>query len=896
MDSLEKSEAVKKPKLKNSDEKEVPVKSYLEQLLTFVDFKESVCLVMNKISEIKKEVQADFEIGYSFHECKLLLLQQDSLELQCADIYSQYSILKQEATGSLQERNFLMKQFKEYCKILEDGSRSLATALGRRRDLITASAQFHRFLFEFRKEIQEIKDFAIRFDSCNDLQNEMEAAIQKIQDFIHHLCNISRCVFSQGLQLIDVLIKLRLSDQLKEKHRYHVGGWLAFVEVEREFRLGELNRLSIKLHFMWQLQRCHCGVRQAIEWLKDLTSSMLLRGEEIGESAEEADDLFLQHIQFQQAGKRSYEIGVQLTEIAENLRTKAGIPKEWPQNDTSLHVELEESSTEFWRVFRCICQRLDMCQNFYRNTQKLLRKLEDLVKSIRSRLKIFGEIRRKFVIQRYKKSWIKIFSAIQKCQENGRILLETLKEPLTSKHRTVRPLSSIFQMPRGITVARKCSSNKGVFLASLKYRFLRGKQEGGRDRGVNLLSNSAAIQLDRTMSQTDKTVQQVQNNYFNEEAPSATESASEYVSARSPETWRSTSISGVEDWCSIGSGTTLDDFKSLDDDLAEEYMSDDNIEELPLTDQPGVAETAAASSTRRGSAKEYSAVTGVKDSKGKKFTSHIQPGKEKLPSMQATTSGDVPTSSKDPKVSSVKETAVAVSPKSSVCFEPAKYSTVITKTESEDIKTEIKREYEIKTNIKGGDSSETFTSHKLEGTQTSKPDSKTEKIHKITFVEEPQRTYPKILPIDDFPKGTALGSSSKSELLSELEDLKSKCFKESADPSTSGIKTESKSENVSYGYSSFAGGRPTVDESGKTKTDVSKVLYSKEVTESHSFTSISFQQQSFGASRSEKWQSVTPQTKQATPMKSIEAPGVEVISEKFKKLEEEINKFNALSV
>ncbi|GFU43505.1 uncharacterized protein TNCV_406001 [Trichonephila clavipes] len=115
--------------------------------------------------------------------------------------------------------------------------------------------------------------------------------------------NISRVVLSQGLQLIEILAKLRLSEKFREKHRQHIGGWVTFVEVEREFRLTELNRLAIRLHFMWQLQRCNQDIKQAIQWLKDLTNTMLSRSSEIGESAEEADGLFLQHIQFQEAGK-----------------------------------------------------------------------------------------------------------------------------------------------------------------------------------------------------------------------------------------------------------------------------------------------------------------------------------------------------------------------------------------------------------------------------------------------------------------------------------------------------------------------------------------------------------------------------------------------------------------
>ncbi|GFR07653.1 uncharacterized protein TNCT_665371, partial [Trichonephila clavata] len=420
---------------------------------------------------------------------------------------------------------------------------------------------------------------------------------------------------------------------------------------------------------------------------------------------------------------------------------------------------------------------------------------------------------------------------------------------------------------------------------------------------VNLLSSSAVLQISRTMSHTDKTVQQVQSTYFSEEPPSATESASEYVSARSPETWRSTSISGVEDWCSIGSeGTTLDDFKSLDDDLAEEYCSDDNIEELPLNGHSTTVDATTASSRRGSGTKEYAAISGIQDTKGKKFTSHIQPiaGSDPKvnPKVQGAASGasasgtfqSAPTKNKNLQDPAGKEMVVAVSPKSSACFEPAKYSSVITKTETEDVKTEVKKSYEIKTQIKAGGVSETFTSHKTETSQSTQPDSKTEKVHKITVVDEPQGAYQKVPVKDDFPRDSALGSTSKTELLSEIEGLKSKYLKEPFEPASAGSKTESKSENVSYGFSSFPHGHVTVDESGKTKTEVSKVLYSKEVTESHSFTSVSFQQQSFGVTRSEKWQSVTPQVKETAPIKSIEAPGMEVITEKFKKLEEEIIK------
>ncbi|KAF8795364.1 hypothetical protein HNY73_003218 [Argiope bruennichi] len=343
------------PKVKSGDTKEAPIKSYLEQLLTFVAFKESVCLIINKIAQMKKEIQVDFEIGYSLQECEELMHQQNNLEFQCAasiiffhaifrwkrtnekwfvmfieetrylrllslmDIYGKYSSLKNEASVALKEKNFLSKQISEYSKILDDSSQSLATAIGRRRDLLSASTEFHRLLFEFRGKAQEIRDFVSHFDNNHGFQREMKFYIQKIQVFIDEICYISVTVLSQGLHLLQVLTKLNLSGTTREKHRHHVGGWLAFVEVEREFRLMELNRLSIKIHLMWQLQRCNLGIRQAIQWLKDLIQSMLVRSEEIGETAEEADNLFLLHIRFQEAGKKSYQIGVQLTEIEDGL-------------------------------------------------------------------------------------------------------------------------------------------------------------------------------------------------------------------------------------------------------------------------------------------------------------------------------------------------------------------------------------------------------------------------------------------------------------------------------------------------------------------------------------------------------------------------------------------------
>ncbi|GFS64427.1 uncharacterized protein TNIN_358591, partial [Trichonephila inaurata madagascariensis] len=107
-----------------------------------------------------------------------------------------------------------------------------------------------------------MKDYAVSFDDCDCFEIKMESSVKKIHDFIDQLCNISRVVLSQGLQLIEILAKLRLSEKFMEKHRQHIGGWVTFVEVEREFRLTELNKLAIRLHFMWQLQRCNHDIKQ----------------------------------------------------------------------------------------------------------------------------------------------------------------------------------------------------------------------------------------------------------------------------------------------------------------------------------------------------------------------------------------------------------------------------------------------------------------------------------------------------------------------------------------------------------------------------------------------------------------------------------------------------------
>lgn len=409
------------------------------------------------------------------------------------------------------------------------------------------------------------------------------------------------------------------------------------------------------------------------------------------------------------------------------------------------------------------------------------------------------------------------------------------------------------------------------------------------------------------MSETEKTVQQVQSTYFNDDNNSKTESATaEFVSARSPDTWRSTSISGVEDWCSVGSEcATLDDFKSIDDDLAEEYLTDDNLEDLPLNGAEGT------SSSRRGSGlKEYAAVTGVQDAKGKKFTSNIQPAAFVIP---AVSSGVIPGSSSiqskppisgsaPPKTASAAKATevsepetIAVSPKASTSFEPPpKYSSVITKTETTDVKTEVQKSYEIKTSIKAGGISETFTSQTSEAatTQVQQPPI-VEKVHKITVVEEPGTVHhPKTSSTsDEFQKKSAAfdpSSQSKTELLSEIEGLKSKYLKKTQDPgskSSSEVKTESKSENVSYGFSSFPG----------AETDVSKVVYSKEVTESHSMTSVSFQQQSFGVNRSERWQTVTPQGSVQQIEQILPAPaGWEEDYKKLKEFEVKVKEVRTL--
>lgn len=408
---------------------------------------------------------------------------------------------------------------------------------------------------------------------------------------------------------------------------------------------------------------------------------------------------------------------------------------------------------------------------------------------------------------------------------------------------------------------------------------------------MNLLSSSAAIKIVQTMSNADKAAQQMQGSYFTDD-PSTTE---EYVSARSPDTWKSTSISGLEDWCSVGSGTTLDDFKSLEEDLAEEYISEDSAEDLSSCSQtvPQDAKTKADDTKR-----EYAAV--VREPKVQKFA-NIQPGVsasqpsvsgvQAFASAKAVQQPKIPAMNVDP--SSDRE-VVAVSPKQAFSFEPPKYSSVITKTESKDVKTEMKTSYAIQTHIKAGGVDQTFTSHKTENIQlqeTKAPES-VEKIHKIVVLDEPvKKEVIKKSEMDNFPTSLTAGSESKAKLLSELEGMKSKFFKDvpQSSSSTESKKTESssKTENVSYGFSSLPSS--TKEGDGRT-TDVSRVVYSKEVTESHSTTSISFQQQSFGANRSEKWQSVTPQVKSVPAITDgKETAESKAIDEKFQKLEKDIN-------
>lgn len=391
------------------------------------------------------------------------------------------------------------------------------------------------------------------------------------------------------------------------------------------------------------------------------------------------------------------------------------------------------------------------------------------------------------------------------------------------------------------------------------------------------------------MSSADKAAQQMQKSYFNDDA-STTE---EYVSARSPDTWKSTSISGVEDWCSVGSGTTLDDFKSIEDDIAEEYVSEDSAEDLPSTPVP-------TELNEDNETKEYAAVVGVQEPKGQKFSANIQPvvsvvqpsvsGLPAFPAVGLSASSPIVQAVSDTTFQSSEHEVIAVSPKQSAAYEPPKYSTSITKTESKDVKTEMKTSYAIQTHIKAGGVDKVFTSQKSENIQlqeSTAPETKVEKIHKIVVVDEPKPEAKKS-EIDNFPTGLNVESESKAKLLTELEELKSKYFTGVPDSSRQpeSQKTESKSENVSYGFSAYPSSTKDGD---RGTTDISRVVYSKEVTESHSTTSFSIQQQTFGANRSEKWQSVSPQMK---PVPAIvdnkEDIQSKLIEDKFRKLEQDI--------
>lgn len=78
------------------------------------------------------------------------------------------------------------------------------------------------------------------------------------------LGNLAGAVISQGIQLFEIFSKLKVPFRIQEIHRQHVGGWIAFAEVEREFHLKKLDGLVLRIELLWQMKRCHKGVKQVV--------------------------------------------------------------------------------------------------------------------------------------------------------------------------------------------------------------------------------------------------------------------------------------------------------------------------------------------------------------------------------------------------------------------------------------------------------------------------------------------------------------------------------------------------------------------------------------------------------------------------------------------------------
>nr|XP_042897158.1 SEC14 domain and spectrin repeat-containing protein 1-B-like [Parasteatoda tepidariorum] len=270
----------------------------------------------------------------------------------------------------------------------------------------------------------------------NSQANEGEPYTGKKKSYLEQLLsfvefkesNLAGAVLSQGLQLIETLRKVRLSEKKRLSHHQHIGGWLAFVEVEKEFRLKELENLTFKVHARWQMQRCEFGIKEAMRWLRDLSKAMLAQSNEIGESADEADALFLQHIKFKQVAEESFNIGTKF------LMLQRGLKNDLNYGDGQLHSELINTWDEFLKIFKGCAERLNLCQNFYRNITKNLKNLEDLKKTIHSGLSIFGEIRQQIVMKRHRRSWFRVMVSMQQSIETGKRLLHLMQKPLISYH------------------------------------------------------------------------------------------------------------------------------------------------------------------------------------------------------------------------------------------------------------------------------------------------------------------------------------------------------------------------------------------------------------------------------------------------------------------------------
>ncbi|XP_074642495.1 uncharacterized protein LOC141899810 [Tubulanus polymorphus] len=263
-------------------------------------------------------------------------------------------------------------------------SRSFASRVEKRRNLVICSCRFHRFAEEFSFRLDDLLELLCSDINADDVE-AAEKALQELQDKCDAIDYAAHKTIEEGHILLDLLslpIKNALGKDVTpnyEDAKEHIQKLLDDLQ-DRKARCDELSDVRrLKLQQILQLRTCEQDAKQAIDWILELCVVMVQQHTEMGRNPAEAENLQEEHKKFEETARGTYDYGKQLLQAGLVLRRSL-------RYNVAPNNELAQQLANAWKKFSNgvseRSSRLSVSHVFHKNSDEVLEQIDEVTLAV----------------------------------------------------------------------------------------------------------------------------------------------------------------------------------------------------------------------------------------------------------------------------------------------------------------------------------------------------------------------------------------------------------------------------------------------------------------------------------------------------------------------------------